>query len=270
MKEQKQAAITVDIETDWGGRLPPTRENCKGITEGLPIILETLRRHKVKATFFVCAELLPEFRKELLRIKREGHEIGCHGLSHKDVSKLPKEIIEKEVLFAKKIIEKQLEVKVKGFRAPQFRTNKQLFDVLASNGFAYDSSKNRAFIPFRSKPELRYSQPYVIKEKLLEVPTSTIAFNMIPTGLLWSNLLGIKVFNFLTLRSNNPLIFYLHAFDVLEGKMQRGFGVWTGLFYKMKSKNAQKSLEGFIKETTSKGFIFSTVQELAERWKGFR
>jgi len=47
-----------------------------------PAILDVLRRHDVRATFFVIGENARRHPDLLRRIHSEGHEIGCHGDSH--------------------------------------------------------------------------------------------------------------------------------------------------------------------------------------------
>ena len=47
-----------------------------------PAVLDVLRRHDVRATFFVIGENVRRHPDVLRRIQAEGHEIGCHGDSH--------------------------------------------------------------------------------------------------------------------------------------------------------------------------------------------
>jgi predicted LPLAT superfamily acyltransferase/peptidoglycan/xylan/chitin deacetylase (PgdA/CDA1 family) len=47
-----------------------------------PAILDVLRRHDVRATFFVIGENARRHPEVLQRMHAEGHEIGCHGDSH--------------------------------------------------------------------------------------------------------------------------------------------------------------------------------------------
>lgn len=47
-----------------------------------PAVLDLLRRHDARATFFVIGENVRRHPQILSRILAEGHEIGCHGDSH--------------------------------------------------------------------------------------------------------------------------------------------------------------------------------------------
>jgi peptidoglycan-N-acetylglucosamine deacetylase len=50
--------------------------------EVTPLVLETLRRHDIKATFFVLGEKLRDRRKLSERAHAEGHWIGNHTYNH--------------------------------------------------------------------------------------------------------------------------------------------------------------------------------------------
>jgi peptidoglycan-N-acetylglucosamine deacetylase len=56
-----------------------------------PLILDTLREHDLKATFFVLGRQVKKNPGLLRRIVREGHTIGNHTYDHADMSALNKE-----------------------------------------------------------------------------------------------------------------------------------------------------------------------------------
>lgn len=78
----KKFFLTIDVETDWGGRLAAESRNCEGIEKGLPLILDILKKNDIKATFFVSAMVLDGWKDYILDIKKQGHEIASHGLRH--------------------------------------------------------------------------------------------------------------------------------------------------------------------------------------------
>ena len=69
---------TIDCEHDFGGKTSKAR----GITEGLPRLIETFRDRNIKALLFISTELLNTHRKLFESIRGEGHEIGSHGHFH--------------------------------------------------------------------------------------------------------------------------------------------------------------------------------------------
>ena len=54
-----------------------------------PRILDTLRRHRVHATFFVIGTAAADHPELIRRILAEGHEVGVHTLTHADLSTNP-------------------------------------------------------------------------------------------------------------------------------------------------------------------------------------
>ena len=77
--------ITIDAETDWGGRSESFRESEKG----LDIILKRLFHFKVKALIFFSTEVLEDFTSSRTRMTtlferavKDGHAIGSHGHFH--------------------------------------------------------------------------------------------------------------------------------------------------------------------------------------------
>ncbi len=141
-------ALTIDVE-DWyhpelvRSHIDPA--NVKGrVSQAIPLILDLLRKHRVKATFFVLGEVARRLPEVVRQIDREGHELGCHGMSHRTLGDLGKEDFRKELQDFQKIMKGILgKVIVKGFRAPTFSLNrdtKWALPLLREFGYLYDSS----------------------------------------------------------------------------------------------------------------------------------
>lgn len=84
-----------------------------------PQILDILKKYDVKATFFMVGKHVEMFPEVAERIVEEGHEIGNHTYSHKNLLFLSKEQAEKEVLDSQKAIEKITGRKPELFRPPR-------------------------------------------------------------------------------------------------------------------------------------------------------
>lgn len=54
-----------------------------------PKILDTLKKHNVKATFFVVGTQILKYPTTFRRMIREGHEIGSHSFQHLKICELP-------------------------------------------------------------------------------------------------------------------------------------------------------------------------------------
>lgn len=96
-----------------------------------------------RATFFWlgwCAERHPEWVK---RLAAAGHEIACHGYSHRALDRLTREEFRDEIRRTRALLQNLSGQPVRGFRAPSLSlgpTTAWMLDVLAEEGFAYDSS----------------------------------------------------------------------------------------------------------------------------------
>ena len=73
-----------------------------------PRILATLRRHDVKATFFVVGSQVERHPGLLRRIVEEGHTIGNHSYDHADMSYLTPAQIRLELQRTQKTVDKAL------------------------------------------------------------------------------------------------------------------------------------------------------------------
>lgn len=60
-------------------------------------ILDTLKMHDVKATFFVCKAFIDKNPKGLKRMVKEGHIVGNHTVNHLSFSKLSKSKLKDEL-----------------------------------------------------------------------------------------------------------------------------------------------------------------------------
>ncbi len=83
-----------------------------------PQILDILKKHIIKATFFVLGEKAQKYPELLKRIYEEGHEIGNHSWSHRRLIFKSPSFIRREILETDRIIR---EAGYKGpihFRAP--------------------------------------------------------------------------------------------------------------------------------------------------------
>ena len=61
-------------------------------------LLDGLRDRGVKATFFLCGYRVKEYPDIAQRIFDEGHEIGCHGYSHKNMKNMSRREVASEVM----------------------------------------------------------------------------------------------------------------------------------------------------------------------------
>jgi hypothetical protein len=103
-------------------------------------LLDMLDRHKVKATFFVLGEIAGWFPDLVREIAHRGHEIGCHGLHHVDMTVLGREEFARQLDQAVETIERITARRPIGYRAPNLVYEPWATRVLESRGFLYDTT----------------------------------------------------------------------------------------------------------------------------------
>jgi len=173
-------------------------------------ILNILKEHNTHATFFILGWNAERFPDLVRMIKDHGHEIACHGYSHKPVTKMSKKEFQEDLKKSVKAIKKACGVKPVGFRASTFSITKKTLwalDVLRKNGFKYDSS----MVPIKH-PDYGVKckkQPFLIKG-MIEFPITTHKKFPIGGGYfrLYPYFLTKKI-----IKRHQRAIFYIHPWE---------------------------------------------------------
>ncbi len=140
--------LTIDVE-DWfhpelvRSHLDSTSPRER-VSKAILPILNLLDQYKVKASFFILGEVAKQCPDLVREIYRKGHEVGCHGMSHRMLDDLGEEEFKKELLEFQNLIKEILgDVEIKGFRAPTFslhQKTKWALPILKDFGYLYDAS----------------------------------------------------------------------------------------------------------------------------------
>ena len=146
-------ALTVDLEEWYHSELVEGRRSSVArVTEATRPILDLLDRYQAKASFFVVGEVAEQHPDLIRSIFQRGHEIGCHGFSHKLLWQLDESLFREELHRFHSVMEGILgKIKIKGFRAPCFSLDhrtKWALRVLLDFGYQYDTS----IFPVKSSP----------------------------------------------------------------------------------------------------------------------
>lgn len=101
-------------------------------TEYLDDMLDILDKYDVKTTFFVGGTWAVKDSEMLQKIYGAGHEIGNHAYSHKDLDKVSKDVIIKEISTTHQIVSDLLNVEMNLFAPPSGAYNKTTVEVASS------------------------------------------------------------------------------------------------------------------------------------------
>ncbi len=111
-----------------------------GNRQGIPRILDILKRHGVKASFFVPAVTALLYPDEQRRVAAEGHEIGIHGWIHERNSELPLAAERVLQMRSADVLEKITNVRPVGIRTPSWDFSPNTLAITREMGLIYDSS----------------------------------------------------------------------------------------------------------------------------------
>jgi peptidoglycan/xylan/chitin deacetylase (PgdA/CDA1 family) len=244
-------AITVDVESDWGGRASVNDRGLEGCVYSIPRLLEIFDRFGVPATFFVSSEVTGVIASELRAITSRGHEIASHGWRHVRYDHLPLTHFETELERSKKTLEDVTGTAVAGFRSPQFAVHQDLFPALARAGYQYDSSLVAGRFPTRYHNKIDH-RPFW-KDGVLEVPVGRLPFTPFPSGLLWLNLARAALpLDWFADRHRQVVVFYLHPFDLYPAKYTARYNWKVNLWYLLRKKHVSGTLESYIQRVTER------------------
>jgi len=119
----------------------PSRPKCLALTfddgpcrEWTPKILDALRKHGARATFFVMGHAVQYSPEIARRTVAEGHELGNHSWLHADYTKLSVAAARKDLRRTSDAINGAGQERVRWFRPPYGEHNARVRDVVAEAG----------------------------------------------------------------------------------------------------------------------------------------
>lgn len=107
------------------------------------LLLELLAKHDAHGTFFVLGWIAEHHPALVRRIAAGGHEVASHGYSHRLAYELGPTGFREDLRRSRVTIEDALGGRIVGHRAANFSITAEsswAFDILAEEGFTYDSS----------------------------------------------------------------------------------------------------------------------------------
>ena len=269
--------------------------------EGIPKLLSFYSKNNVKSTFYFTGEFARDFPSAVKEVHEQGHEIGCHGYSHKidysfDIMSPLDQYL--HLKLAKETLE-SIVGKVDAFRAPALRLGNFTPSILDKLGFKTDSSiapqRFDGPLTFGSMRKFRWltahRKPYFLnprnpfkpgKTKVLEIPVSAALIAYQGTTMRVFPKLNELIGDYLhseSSRKQKPIVFLFHPNEVIEEDIDsdfklRGNNYFSQLFAdkirrKLKLRNlgipSLGLLQQIIDKSNKKGHEFLTASQYRKK-----
>jgi peptidoglycan/xylan/chitin deacetylase (PgdA/CDA1 family) len=225
-----------------------------GPKAGVPRILRLLKKHNIKAGFFIPGEVAELYPDTVLKIYNAGHEIGHHGYSHRNPANCSLSEERVEIEKGIEILQQITGKKPIGYRAPAADLSENTLDLLNEYGLIYDSSMMGEDIPFYVDPSKNNVVELPIRWMLDDWPY--FGFNYFPA-----------------LEYQSGIESHRKVYEIWADEFE---AVYEEQLYYMLAMHPQiigvpsraKMLEKLIKLMQSKkGVWFATPSEIATFWK---
>ena len=184
--------VTVDMEQDC----PPYWSTWRGVEEGTPRLLEMLKTEGVPATWFTTGDLARRFPATVQCLVDDGHELGCHGDTHRSFATMTRQEAEAEIAASSAVLRTFADVV--SFRAPYLQFPADYVGVLRDHGYRLDSSEGR---------HKHFGARVQTQADVLRVPASVTS-----STLRWVAPLRNALFRTL----NDPVVLFVHPWEFVD------------------------------------------------------
>jgi polysaccharide deacetylase family protein (PEP-CTERM system associated) len=193
------------------------------VERNVDLLLQTLDKHDVKATFFTLGWIAERYPAMVRQIVEQGHELASHGYGHARVGDLTAEQFAEDIHRAKLILEDVGGQAVQGYRAPSFSIGAHTpwaHETLLLQGHRYSSSVYPIRHDHYGSPDApRF--PYIHSSGLVEVPPTSVRIgskNLPAAGGGYFRLLPYTLSSWAIRHVNSqesePVTFYCHPWEI--------------------------------------------------------
>ncbi len=240
-----------DMPLEYKGIIP-FEEQISVSQNGLLKILDLLRKHDVKATFFSTVVFAEQSKDLIESLLKEGHELASHTWFHSDFK-------EKHLYESRTKLEELFSTKVTGLRMPRMRNIDP--KAAAEAGYAYNSSVNPTYLPGRYN-NLKISRTHFFEEGVLQIPASVSPNFRIPLFWLSFHNFPMWIYKKLThdvLKNDQYLNIYFHPWEFSD--IRKNQYNLPGIATKNTGEEMVQRMDDFLFWLKKMKIPFSTFQE---------
>ncbi len=144
--------------------------------------LDLVEASGARATFFVLGWVAERFPELVREIAARGHEVASLGYDHRTMEEMGPPELRADVVRAREALERATGLRVLGHRVPHYLGPYDMWalDLLAEEGFAYDSSVKPLFRRFAREPWRRVAHEHISPggRSIWEFPLSAAHFGL--------------------------------------------------------------------------------------------
>lgn len=218
------------------------------VCENTRRVLDLFDSYQTKATFFFVGWVAERFPDLVREVDARGHELACHSYWHRPVYSLSPSEFREDTRAARTAIEQAAGVRVLGYRAPTWSITKDCLwalDILAEEGFAYDSSIYPIHHDLYGVPgAARFSYTHTSErgQMMREFPPATVRFAGVTLPAAGGGYLRIFpffyncwAFQHIGGRHGQPVVVYFHPWEFdphqprIPGRLKSRFRQYTNL-----------------------------------------
>jgi peptidoglycan/xylan/chitin deacetylase (PgdA/CDA1 family) len=188
-------SFTVDYEPDCP---PYMTDTFRGVEEGTAPLLDMLRAEGVPATFFSTGVVAERFAGAIDAIVAAGHELGCHGHTHRKFPDLAPDEARDEITTSAAVLRRH--APVTSFRAPNLVFPDPYLRFLADAGFTLDSS------------QARYKAAWLRRDRKARAPLARIPASVTSSVLRLPRLLREAYLSALS----DPVVLFVHPWEFVD------------------------------------------------------
>lgn len=265
----KVACLTLDVEQDYGTLLE--EPSYDGI-EHIPDLVEFFKGRNIPLTCFVQGSLLQTHPSQIGQLAALDVEFELHSFSHpgaKDAN------VKFEIESGKQAYFNFFGKEPVSYRCPDGVINREGYEILATNGFKFDSSVFPSLRPGTFCNLRTPVKPYLLNNtKIVEFPITVVSSLIrIPVALSYIRLLGKPYFYFLkTFALPKLIVFGFHLHDLFEIDSSRNIPLDKSPFiYRWVFKRIYQGrgsglciLDEFITMLEKRGYTFAKLIDVYE------
>ncbi|GAB0157782.1 polysaccharide deacetylase family protein [Chryseobacterium sp. Alg-005] len=244
-----------DMPLEYKGEIPFDTQISIS-QHGLENILNILKKHQVKATFFSTVVFAEHSKRLIERLLQEGHELASHTWFHSEFE-------EKHLKESREKLEELFSTRVTGLRMPRMMPVNE--KEVENAGYAYNSSINPTFLPGRYN-NLKVSRTYYKEGNIMQIPASVSPNFRVPLFWLSFHNFPLSLYKKLAsdvLKKDKYLNVYFHPWEFSDIK-DEAFKL-PGFTTKNTGKEMVKRFDEFVGWLKSKNYSFGTFQEFQKQ-----